>query len=85
MPCPAATSEMLNGFTTSFGHRLRAMAHAHSLLTQSRWEGADLRSLLEEEVRAHEDHRRHGGPHPAHRAGGDAAAQGRLGAQHGGP
>jgi len=46
-------SEMLNGFTASFGHRLRAMAHAHSLLTQSRWEGADLRSLLEEEARAH--------------------------------
>ena len=44
---------MLNGFTASFGHRLRAMAHAHSLLTQSRWEGADLRSLLEEEARAH--------------------------------
>jgi two-component system, chemotaxis family, sensor kinase Cph1 len=32
------------------------MAHAHSLLTKSRWEGADLRSLLEEEVRAHKDH-----------------------------
>ena len=48
---------MLQGFTTSFGQRLRAMAHAHSLLTRSRWEGADLRSLLEEEVRAHEAHR----------------------------
>ena len=53
---PSGASEMLKGFTTSFGHRLRAMAHAHSLLTQSRWEGADLRSLLEEEVRAYEDH-----------------------------
>src|SRR5918997_2202053 len=47
---PGGTSEMLQGFTTSFGQRLRAMAHAHSLLTRSRWEGADLRSLLEEEV-----------------------------------
>jgi two-component sensor histidine kinase len=52
---PAGASEMLKSFTTSFGQRLRAMAHAHSLLTQSRWEGANLRSLLEEEVRAHED------------------------------
>ncbi|WP_246148686.1 HWE histidine kinase domain-containing protein [Skermanella pratensis] len=39
------------GFTASFGQRLRAMAYAHSLLTRSRWEGADLRSLLEEEAR----------------------------------
>jgi chemotaxis family two-component system sensor kinase Cph1 len=53
---PNGSSEMLRGFTTSFGQRLRAMAHAHSLLTQSRWKGANLRSLLEEEVRAHEDH-----------------------------
>jgi light-regulated signal transduction histidine kinase (bacteriophytochrome)/CheY-like chemotaxis protein len=55
---PSGASEMLNGFTTSFGQRLRAMAHAHGLLTRSRWEGADLRSLLEEEVRPHESHHR---------------------------
>lgn len=49
------SSTALEDFTASFGQRLRAMAYAHSLLTRSRWEGADLRSLLEEEMRAHHD------------------------------
>ncbi|QQP89931.1 GAF domain-containing protein [Skermanella sp. TT6] len=51
------SSTALEDFTASFGQRLRAMAYAHSLLTRSRWEGADLRSLLEEEMRAHQDPR----------------------------
>lgn len=33
--------------------RLRAMAKAHSLLSRSRWEGAELRSLVEEELHPH--------------------------------
>ncbi len=33
--------------------RLRAMAKAHSLLSRSRWEGAELRALVEEELHPH--------------------------------
>ncbi|MFZ4409273.1 MAG: HWE histidine kinase domain-containing protein, partial [Paracraurococcus sp.] len=43
----------LEGFVVEFGRRLQAMAKAHSLLAHSRWEGADLRALIEEELRAH--------------------------------
>ncbi|UFN49746.1 GAF domain-containing protein [Roseomonas sp. OT10] len=41
----------LEGFVHDFDRRIRAMAVAHSLLTTSRWEGADLRALVEEELR----------------------------------
>ncbi|MFT8245332.1 HWE histidine kinase domain-containing protein [Roseomonas sp. BN140053] len=41
----------LEGFVHDFDRRIRAMAVAHSLLTNTRWEGADLRSLVEEELR----------------------------------
>ncbi|MHB0705468.1 HWE histidine kinase domain-containing protein [Roseomonas mucosa] len=41
----------LEGFVHDFDRRIRAMAVAHSLLTSTRWEGADLRALAEEELR----------------------------------
>ncbi|MCB4821622.1 HWE histidine kinase domain-containing protein [Roseicella aerolata] len=43
----------LDEFVSEFGQRLQAMAQAHSLLARSRWEGAGLRALLEEALRAH--------------------------------
>ncbi|HEX2560360.1 PAS domain S-box protein [Phenylobacterium sp.] len=39
-----ALKEILTG-------RISALAHAHQLLAQARWEGADLRKLVEEELR----------------------------------
>ncbi|MFC0409339.1 HWE histidine kinase domain-containing protein [Roseomonas elaeocarpi] len=41
----------LENFVHDFDRRIRAMAVAHSLLTTARWEGADLRALIEEELR----------------------------------
>ena len=41
------------GFVADLNGRLRAMAKAHSLLSRSRWEGAGLRSLVEEELNPH--------------------------------
>ncbi|PWS36748.1 hypothetical protein DFH01_16595 [Falsiroseomonas bella] len=43
----------VGGFVTDLHGRLRAMAKAHSLLSRSRWEGAGLRSLVEEELHPH--------------------------------
>jgi chemotaxis family two-component system sensor kinase Cph1 len=44
------SAESLESFTRGLERRIRAMAHAHNLLTRSRWEGADLRSLAAEEL-----------------------------------
>ena len=43
-------AETLGGFLATFEGRVRAMSWAHSLLTKSRWEGADLRLLIGEEM-----------------------------------
>lgn len=43
----------LDAFIQEFGHRLRSMAQAHDILARSRWEGAGLRMLVEEELRPH--------------------------------
>lgn len=43
-PSAQALKEILTG-------RISALAHAHQLLAQARWEGADLRRLIEEELR----------------------------------
>ena len=43
-------TETLGGFLANFEGRLRAMSRAHSLLTKGRWEGADLRLLIAEEM-----------------------------------
>ncbi len=37
-------------FSSSFEKRLYAMARTHSLLAEARWQGADLRSLVEDEL-----------------------------------
>ncbi|MFW5654254.1 MAG: HWE histidine kinase domain-containing protein [Roseicyclus sp.] len=44
----------LDGYVDSLERRIKAMAFAHNLLSQSRWHGAELRALLEDELRAHE-------------------------------
>lgn len=44
-------------FAESFQARLLALSHTHDLLTRSHWEGADLRSILEHETQAHDQHR----------------------------
>ncbi len=51
-----ATVHMSQGETpdqlkTAIEGRLRALAHAHTLLAQSRWDGADLHDLAVEELR----------------------------------
>ena len=40
----------LEGYTTAVEGRIRALARAHGLLSQSRWQGADLARLVSEEV-----------------------------------
>ncbi|HET6521027.1 MAG TPA: HWE histidine kinase domain-containing protein [Geminicoccaceae bacterium] len=37
-------------FSTALQGRIQAMAHAHSLLTRSRWQGASLRAIVAEEL-----------------------------------
>ena len=44
----------LDDYIESLGQRIRAMAHTHNLLSQSRWRGAELRSLIEEELRPYD-------------------------------
>jgi light-regulated signal transduction histidine kinase (bacteriophytochrome)/CheY-like chemotaxis protein len=43
----------LGEFTRDLDARIRAMARAHGLLSDSRWEGASLRALAEEVLRPH--------------------------------
>lgn len=49
----------LEAFTRGFERRIQAMAHAHSLLTQSRWEGADLRAIVADELAPYQGHAIH--------------------------
>nr|WP_281393122.1 CHASE domain-containing protein [Roseibium litorale] len=44
------SSENLEEFKTSFTARLQAMANAQDLLTRSKWESADLKTLLTQEL-----------------------------------
>lgn len=44
-------------FAENFQARLLALSHTHDLLTRSHWEGAELRSVLEHETQAHDQHR----------------------------
>ena len=41
------------GFAETFQSRLMSLSHTHNLLTQSHWEGADLRAILEHETEAY--------------------------------
>jgi two-component system, chemotaxis family, sensor kinase Cph1 len=45
----------LEGFQQSFQGRLQAMSRAHNVLTRSRWESVDLRSLIAEELEPYQD------------------------------
>lgn len=47
----AAHSQSLDEFTDSFFSRLQAMANAQEMLTRSHWQRADLRALLETELK----------------------------------
>lgn len=49
----ARTHEDPRSFAEAFEARLMALSHTHDLLTKSHWEGADLRSVLEHETKAH--------------------------------
>lgn len=40
-------------FAETFQSRIMALSHTHNLLTQSHWEGADLRAILEHETAAY--------------------------------
>ena len=44
----------IDGYVESLDRRIKAMAHAHTLLSQSRWRGAELGALLEEELRPYD-------------------------------
>lgn len=41
------------GFAETFQSRIMSLSHTHNLLTQSHWEGADLRAILEHEIEAY--------------------------------
>ncbi|MFZ4539053.1 HWE histidine kinase domain-containing protein, partial [Propionivibrio sp.] len=43
-------AESLDDFALSLEQRIRAMAHAHDLMGASRWKGASVRKLVEEEL-----------------------------------
>ncbi|WP_295227836.1 HWE histidine kinase domain-containing protein [uncultured Brevundimonas sp.] len=42
-----------SSFAETFQSRIMALSHTHNLLTQSHWEGADLRAILEHETEAY--------------------------------
>src|SRR6056297_306282 len=44
----------LDGYVESLEKRIKAMSYAHNLLSQSRWHSAELKALLEDELRPHE-------------------------------
>ena len=41
------------GFAETFQSRIMSLSHTHNLLTQSHWEGADLRAILQHETEAY--------------------------------
>lgn len=47
------SAEDLVSFVTSIQNRLQSMAKTHNLLTSSRWEGASLRAIFQDELQAH--------------------------------
>jgi light-regulated signal transduction histidine kinase (bacteriophytochrome)/ActR/RegA family two-component response regulator len=46
----SVSAESLSGFVEGLAARIQSMAKAHSLLSQSRWEGVSINSLLMEEL-----------------------------------
>ena len=49
----ARSHEDPRSFAETFQSRILSLSHTHDLLTQSHWEGADLRAVLEHETEAH--------------------------------
>ncbi len=49
------SADSLTGFVQGLDGRIQAMAKAHSLLSQSRWEGVSVDKLLREELNAYAD------------------------------
>ena len=49
----ARSHEDPRSFAETFQSRILSLSHTHDLLTQSHWEGADLRAVLEHETAAH--------------------------------
>ena len=47
------SAESVKGFVEGLDKRIQSMAKAHSLLTQSRWEGVSVENLLREELEAY--------------------------------
>jgi len=47
------TASSVANFTEGLGRRIRSMSRAHSLLTQSRWEGASIEQLIGDELAAY--------------------------------
>jgi len=45
----------IDEFTAAVEGRIRALSRAHTVLSQSRWQGADLRGLVEEELAPYEN------------------------------
>ena len=43
-------SDTMGGYTEAVDGRIQALAHAHELLSESRWQGAEMRRLVEEET-----------------------------------
>ena len=43
-------ADSLEGFALSLERRIRAMAHAHNLMSATRWQGASVRGLMKEEL-----------------------------------
>jgi len=50
----ARTSGSIERFQEAFFGRIQALGHAHALLTQSNWDGAAMRDVVEELLKAHE-------------------------------
>ena len=50
-----ARADNLEAYTKAIDGRVRALAHTHELLSQSRWHGADIRKLVQEELAPYQE------------------------------
>ncbi len=50
------SADSLTGFVTGLDGRIQSMAKAHSLLSESRWEGVSIEKLIDEELRPYGRH-----------------------------
>jgi PAS domain S-box-containing protein len=49
-------ADTLAGYTAALTGRINALAHAHALLAESRWDGADLKQIVEDELAPYRRH-----------------------------